>query len=360
MVSRPCVTLVVVAMLAACGHAEPFRPGDYGPDRPFNTSSPTRLTLNPGRDVAPTWLPGDSGLVYTAQRLDRRDGDHCLAVLPPDRGAISRYACRTPGSNDSIDAFWEAAIAPDGQIAYVRAGSVLPAIPFPPDVQALVVATLSDPNDARVLRTIPYTSPSGLVQGMSHIHWLGPTRLVFLSEDVTYPRSSQSHDTAHTGLEVGVVDFAGPTPVLTVVPGTSGATSVAVGATPDTLYFTLAGDSSVYRYAFSSDQTDVRHDFGSGHAAREVAVAGGRLFAVVDGREAFGGDLHVVNLATGADSILAAPLTGPVLLYGRLAPSADGRRVVAQGRTVVFNPVFPGVVDTVPTSSMDLWLHRLP
>jgi hypothetical protein len=356
--------VLIAVLLAACEHAAPFQPGDYGPSGPFSTTAPTRLTLNPGRDVAPAWLPGDAAIVYTAQRLDRRDGDHCLALLPPGGGAISRYACRTPGANDSIDAFWEAAVAADGQLAYVRAGSILPAIPFPPDAQALVVATLADPNDARVLRTIPYTSPAGLVQGMSHIHWLSPTRLVFLSEDVTYPRASQSQDTVHTGLQIGVVDFGGPAPVLTVVSGTNGATSVTVGSTADTLYFTLAGDGRVLRYAFSSDVTDVAHDFGAGRVAREAAVAGGRLFAVLDGRANLGGDLHVVNLATGADSVVPAPTSEPLVLYGRIAPSADGRRVVAQGRTVVIDtvPLGPGsvLIDTIPTSSVDLWLHRLP
>jgi len=352
--------VLIAVLLAACEHAAPFQPADYGPSGPFNTTSPTRLTLNPGRDVAPAWLPGDASIVYTAQRLDRVDGDNCFAVLPPGGGAISRYVCRTPGANDSIDAFWEAAVAPDGQIAYVRASSVLPAIPFPPDAQALVVATLADPNNARVLRTIPYTSPAGLVQGVSHIHWLSPTRLVFLSEDVTYPRASQSQDTVHTGLQIGVVDFGGPAPVLTIVPGTSGATSVAVGATADTLYFALAGDGRVLRYAFSSDQTDLGHDFGSGRAVRDVAVAGGRLFAVVDGRADLGGDIHIVNLTTGADSVATAPTSGQVVLSRRLAPTADGRRVVSQGRTVVIRTLPGGIVDTTITSSMDLWLYRLP
>lgn len=361
--TRPHRIWLLAALLAACEHGAPFRPEDYAPDRPFAPTAPTRLTFSAGLDLAPAWLPAESGILYTAERLDRADDDRCFAILPAGGGAITRYVCRTTTADDSIDVFDEAAVAADGRIAYVRSSvHRFPEPPLAPDAQALVVAPLASPNDVRVLQAIGYLAPSGrLHQGVSHIRWLSSTRLVYVGEDVTYPRLCPfcARDTLHTGLEVVVLDLAGRTPALTVVPGTDGATSVAADATGDTLYFTLPGDGRVFRFTFSSGQTDVAHDFSPGQDARDVAVAGGRLFVVVDGNVRLGGDLHVLNLATGTETVVPPP-SGELLWYQRPAPSPDGGRVVSQARivSIITRPDGSGV-DTL-TSSADLWLYQLP
>lgn len=348
----------LAAAVVACEHTAPFVPGVYTPNGPFGTGPALRLTYNPGTDLAPIWLPGSGGILYSAERVDRIDRDHCFAILPPAGGPISSYACRTSAADDSIDVFEGGSLAADGRVAYVRLRSRrLPARPVTPDVQALVVAPLSDPNDVRVLRPLAYTAPSGHIhQGISHIGWLGPSRLVYLAERVTYPQacSSCAPDTVRTGIEIVTVDFAAATPVLATVPGTDSASSVAVGATGDTIYFTRNGDSRVYRYAFSSGLTDTVFDFVATGIARDVGLSGGRLVAVVGGDVSYvvdsvlgasqvdrGGELHFVILATGAETVVGNVLSR----FRRPAFSSDGTRVTAE---------------LWASGSSDLWLLDVP
>jgi len=335
----------LAAAVVACGHTAPFGPGVYTPNGPLGGGATLRLTYNPGTDLAPAWLPSGGGILYSAERLDRVDRDRCFAVLPPAGGAIERYVCRTSAADDSVDVFEGAALASDGQIAYVRARSHrLPGRPISPDVQALVVATLADPNNVRVLRPLAYTAPppSGRIhEGISHIGWLAQSRLVYLGEHVTYPQACSNcpRDTVRTGIEVVTLDFAGATPVLAVVPTTDSASSVAVGATGDTIYFTRNGDSRVYRYVFSSGQTDTVHDFGAAGIARDVGLANGRLVAVVGGDVTYvvdtvlgasqvdhGGELHIVTLGTGAETVLGDSTSR----FRRPAFSPDGTRLATE------------------------------
>jgi hypothetical protein len=333
----------LAAAVVACEHTAPFAPGTYTPNGPFGTGTPLRLTYNPGTDLGPIWLPGGGGILYTAERVDRADHDRCFATLPPAGGTISRYVCSTSSADDSVDVFENGTLAADGRIAYVRIKSNrIPVPPIPPDVQALVVAPLADPNAVRVLRPLAYTAPSGRIhQGISHIGWLGPTRLVYLGENITYPQacSGCAPDTVRTGIEITTLDFAGPTPVLAVVPSTDSASSVAVGASGDTIYFTRNGDARVYRYVFSSGLTDTIHDFAVTGIARDVALSGGRLVAVVGGDVTYvvdsvlgasqvdrGGELHFVTLATGAETVIGNVTSR----FRHPAFSSDGTRVATE------------------------------
>ena len=146
--------LAVSAVLMACEHGAPFRPGEYGPNGPLNPGDPTRLTYNPGQDLIPAWLPDGSGIVYTGERLDRADRDRCLAFLPAAGGVISHYVCRTTAPDDSVNVFEDAALARDS-IAYVRASTERFLQGIAPDAQDLVVATVVAPNSARVLQRLP-------------------------------------------------------------------------------------------------------------------------------------------------------------------------------------------------------------
>ena len=345
-------------MFAACEHGAPFVPGDYAPTQPFNAPPLIRLTLNPGDDLMPAWLPGGD-IVFTAERRDRADRDRCFAVMPGSGSTISRYICRTSTSNDSLDAFMEAAPTSlgGGQIAYVREGSYrLPIPPVTPGLNAIVVAPLDDPNASRVVRSLPYAAPSGRTHfGISHLRWLDASRLVYVGEDVSYPRpcSTCPPDTLRVGLELAILDLTQSTPAVTIVPGTDSASSVTVGASNDTIYFTRENDAAVYRHIFSSGVTDTVHDFGSGRLVRDVAWAAGQLFVVVDGLPEFGGDLHILGPAPGADSLVQAPLPGGgFVLFERPAPSPDGRRIVAQG--------YAFTISGALASSREIWLYELP
>src|SRR5688572_12531680 len=89
------VSLVVAALAAlaaltaaACEHGEPFLLEPYGPVGPQNPGLLTRLTFNPGQDLAPAWLPDGSAIAYTGERGDRPDRDRCLAFMPGAGGPI--------------------------------------------------------------------------------------------------------------------------------------------------------------------------------------------------------------------------------------------------------------------------------
>jgi hypothetical protein len=335
--------VIAVTAVLGCGHSGPFDSSVYGPTQPFNTPPPTRLTLNPGEDVMPLWLPSGD-IMFSAERRDRADRDRCLAVMPGAGGAITRYVCRTTASNDSIDVFNEAASSGGGQIAYVRFDSYsVPIPPLTPDLQAIVVAPLANPTASRVVRDLPYFAPSGRTHwGISHLRWLDSTRLVYVAQDVSYPRpcSQCPPDTLRVGLEIATLDLAPATPVVTIVPGTDGASSVTVGASSDTLYFTRGGDAVLYRYVFSSGVADTVHDFSldGGSVARDAAWAADRVLVSVDG------SIWLVDLAAGQyANILAAT---PALAYRRPALSSDGSRMLVETETA--------------TGSPDLWLHELP
>jgi hypothetical protein len=337
--------LLLVASLAACDHSVPFQSGEYGPDGPFNSGTPARLTFNPGDDFAPAWLPGGAGIVYSAERVDRPDRDRCLAIQPPAGGVILDYACRTSASNDSLDVFEDAAIA-GGRVAFVRAASHRFPVPIGPDARALVVGSLSDPASARVL-AVPFSLVGGPPFGgayetAAHIGWLDSTRVVYVAQRERYPRACSScvPDTVRTGLRLVTVEFGGATPVVTELAGTAEASSAAVGATNDTIYFTRNGDTRVYRYTFASGDTAMVHDFVTG-TARDISVAAGRLAAVVGGDVSYvvdsilgpsqvdnGGPLRFVQLATGTETGFGTD----TFRLRRPALSPDGTRVVFEDR----------------------------
>jgi hypothetical protein len=347
--------VAVTAALGACEHSAPFRPEAYGPTGPLGAGSPLRLTFNPGQDLVPAWLPNGSDIVYTAERPDRADRDRCLGFMPAAGGAISRYACRTTAADDSLNVFEEAAFSGGDSVVYVRASTERFVPGIGPDAQQLVVAA-ADPNDARVLQSIPFTAPWGTTyDALSHIAWLGPSRVAAVGERVTYPRACSScvADTVRTGIGIVIVDFAAAAPVLTRLADGDSASSLAAAANGDTLYFTRDGDSRVYRHAFASGLTDTLYDFGFG-IARDVSVANGRLTAVVGGAVSYavdsvlggsqpdhGGPLYLV-VAGGPP----AQIGDPASLYRRPAFSPDGRRLVVAAWNV--------------SATADIWLFQLP
>jgi WD40 repeat protein len=330
MLRTACIRLIVtLGALAACEHTAPFRPAEGGGGGPLIPGSMARLTYSPGQDVIPAWLPDGSGFVFTAERRDRADRDRCLAFMPEDGGMISRYVCSTSAADDTLNVFDEAAMLGDS-IAYVRAATerFLPGLG--PDRQALVVAPLADPNAARVLQQIPFTTSWGATyDAISHVAWLGPGRLAFIGEHVTFPRGCSSciPDTVRVGIGLVIADIAGAAVVLTRMPDGDSASSLAGSVNGDTVYFTKNGDTRVFRRTLSTAQTDTLLDFVIG-AARDVTVGNGKLAAVVGG---------IVGTATSSDRGGAVFLVmggfqsqiGDTLSrYRRPALSPDGTRLV--------------------------------
>lgn len=343
--------LALALVVAACGHAAPLTPGDYAPGQ-TGPGPVVRLTFNPGVDLGPAWLPDGSGILYTNEHFHTTvpvDLDRCLALLPASGGTIEREICdRTPAADDSVNAFVAPARSVDGRLAYVRAtASVSVGWPVAPYAQQLVVAPWDQPDRARVLQTIPYSGPSGRIhQAVTQVHWLGDSSLVYVGQKVNYsaPCPGCELDTLPTGLEVVRLDFSGSATVLTMLPGTDLASSVTTAGN-DTVFFTVNGDSRVFRLRLAVDSLDVVHDFGPGNIARDVQVASGRLVAVVGGNVSFendpalgpvqrdgGGTLVLVDLVGGGERTL----TPPTAFYRHAALAPDGRHVVAEaviGRT---------------------------
>ena len=349
----PCGLAIALALLA-CEHTPPFPLGDYGVHQPFAAGSPRRLTFNLGNDYAPAWLPDGSSIIYSLVRLDTRHFDHCLGLLPTTGGTLSRVVCdRAVGYLDSVTVFEEPAVAPDGRLAYVASRAPLGAIA--PRRSALVLGTLAAPTAVQVLRPIPYTAPNGTAHdGLTQVRWVDARTLVYLALRIDYPRpcSFCPPDTLYTGLELVRLDISAVPPVLQVIPGTLYATSVAPGETADVLYYTLSGETRVHRRVVSSGVDSVVHDFGTG-IARDVSVVGRRLVAVVGGNVSVtydtvlghpaqkdgGGPLHVVDLASGRDTVLANPWP-----FRRPMLSPSGKQVVAEA----------------VAGNLDLWLFDLP
>ena len=332
----------------ACEHSPPFRPDEGGNSGPLVPASITRLTYSPGQDLIPAWLPDGSGLVYTAERRDRADHDRCLAFMPDSGGTISRFVCPTVAPDDSIHVFDEAAVLGDS-IAYVRASTERFLQGLGPDRQSLVIAPLADPNAARVVQQIPFTTPWGATyDAISHVAWLGPGRLAFIGERVTYPRpcSSCVPDTVRVGVGIVFADVAAATPAYTRMPDGDSASSLAVNAGGIIIvYFTRNGDTRVFRRAGS--QTDTLYDFGAAGVVRDIAVTSGSLAAVVGGAVGSatspdrGGALFLV--AGGVQSQIG----DPAVLYRRPALSPSGDRLLVSGWS-----------GGAPNA--DLWLFQLP
>jgi hypothetical protein len=121
------------------------------------------------------------------------------------------------------------------------------------------------------------------------------------------------------------------------------------------IYYTVGGDTRVFRRDLASGDVTVVHDFGPGAIARDVDVVGGRMTAVVGGHVAFvdepslgptqfdsGGVVHVVDLDSGADQALTQ--IGLVFRKPVLSPAGD--RIVAEGYAVVAAPPGEPIIST--------------
>lgn len=363
-------------LVLACGHTEPFSTPPYGTTLPFDPTPPVRLTLNDGPDRDASWLPDGSGILYSAQQLGRPDFDVCLAELPPEGGTQRRLVCDLSVSDANLtNAFQSPVAAPDGRLAFVKASSSVNGVN--PSAEAVAIAPgLDGANATNVLR-IPYTLPSEPTHGgIAQVRWLREDALVYLAEavDARRPCPLCAIDTMATGLAVAVLNLSPGGGSPAVLPGTTFASGVATGSTGDEIYFTLNGDTRVYRRVLSTGEQTVVHDFGASGVARDVHVAGGRLTAIVGGRvhvlpdatfgqvqRDSGGVVHVVDLASDAD----VALQDEPHLFRRPVLAPTGDRVVAEGYPVIITQFHDpttdtAIADTTISRKSDLYLFSTP
>ena len=362
-------------LVLACGHSDPFTTPPYGSDRPFDPAPPVRLTLNQDSDREPSWLPDGSAILYSAAESGRKDADVCLAVLPAGGGSQQRLVCDlSPRGGDSTNAIESAVVSAGGRLAFAKHGSVIDAVG--PSHQAITVGTLSDVAAAAEIQSLPYTIPGETRhQVLTVLRWTGDDRLAFVGGAVVYrpPCNGCAPDTIATGLKVAVLDLSAESPAPVAIPATDFASGVSGGATADELYYTIGGDSRVFRRMLSSGTVDVVHDFGPAGIARDVHVVGDRLVAVVGGRVIFGidpdlgptqwdsgGVVHLLDLDSGGDVALEGPG-----LFRRPALAPAGDRVVAEGYPLIITDTIDPITglpakDTTVARAGDLYLFATP
>ena len=340
---RRCAALLLAVGATACSHGEPYA---FGVEPLSGAHAPgtfTRMTFNAGDDQQPAWFPDGASFIYSAQRLDRADQDRCLAIMPAAGGTISDMVCqRTPGSADSMEVFESPSPGPDGRVAFLYSSFDLFRLTSYHS-RDLYVSGLDSPLVRRSRRfAYPYQAPGGIEHdGVTRISWRSPTQFAYVATLPHYPQPCKfCRPDVATPVEIVLVDLAGDSASATMVPNTIYATSVAAAGT-DTLYYTLLGDSRVFRRVLSLNHDSVIHDFGTGIIARDVQVLGNRLFAIVGGdvnielligmgwvQNDDGGEIRILRLDDG--SVMA--VTGAGRLFRRAALSPDGRLLLAESR----------------------------
>jgi hypothetical protein len=271
---------------------------------------------------------------------------------------------------DSTNAIEFPAPAPDGRLAFVEASGRIGAIV--PSTSALMVSQSLSPLGATAIRGIPYTAPGQPTHSsVTQLRWLDANRLIYLAgarSVITVDHGTfATTDTVISDLAVATLDAASQG-LPSIIPQTDHASGVSAGAPGSEIYYTVAGDTRVFRRDLATEQVTVVHDFGPGAIARDVHVVGSRLTAVVGGRVHFvdepslgptqfdsGGVVHVVDLISDADQALDQP----GLLFRRPALGPAGDRIVAEGYPVLVTVInAPGgtVADTTVGRSSDLYL----
>ncbi|MBL8977190.1 MAG: PD40 domain-containing protein [Gemmatimonadetes bacterium] len=357
--SRPTTRLLLPLLLLGCAHSDPFPSGDPGDNGPFNGPPPQLLTLHLGQDRTPAWSPDGSRLLYSFNQVELPDQDACLGALPPAGGTRSLEHCRLGDTfHELVEVREWPALSPTGQLAWVEQENLVGV--RVPTAGAIRVGTLSPLNPGIVVRSLPYTPPGGALHlTATHLAWLGTDSLVYVGADFLVTRACNGCklDSLIVGREVIILDATTSPATTTVVPGTSGATAVAPAGAPGAIVYTLPGDGIVYRRQLATGVVDSLWDFSATGIARDPALQGHRLVAVVGGNVTFtvdpllgpvqqdaGGPLYVVNLA---DSTVTAVSPGD-----------------HAARHPVFRPqqqaIVAEAVDTVPPFDPNLYLYLVP
>jgi len=360
--SRPDPRLLCLLAAIGCGHSDPFPPADNGSTGPFDPTPPVQLTLNVGQDRDPVWLPDGSGVLYSLQHLDRRDPDQCLAVIPSGGGTRTREKCYADdAARDSVNVIRDQALSAGGRLAWVAEGTPLGRTD--PAFAGIRIGSLSPADRGIEVRSLPYPAPNGTVHTTAtHLGWLGEDTLVYVGLDVAYARACNGCklDTLLAGKDIALLDLSTQPATVSILPGTTEATSVWPAPDGSAIYFTRRGDSQVYRLSPLSGTPTVVHDFGIGRIARDPQVVGNRLVAIVDGivdsqvvalfgaaQVDQGGRLALVDLGSGAETLLPVP----GLLFRRPALSPSGQRIVAEGYPLTLTPILDSLGQVIAVDS---------
>ena len=329
---------LAILLIAACDHVQPTVAATGGLELPFQVGDPLRLTYSDGFDGDASLSTASGRIVYAFDRdltpVGRPKG--CVGDLPLSGGSRGWEICDASAQrrDTSTISRWPA-LRSDGMAAFVRQRwSQYGLSPYYSDLALQRTGVGQTPT--KVIPIPYFSSYSGRShQGISHLQWLDHDHLVWLGLGVI----RSLNDNVESGYEIVIEDPADSLAGLSVVPGTNYASSVDVGGKSDTLYYTMGGDSMVYRRTLSTGAVDTVYDFGSLGIARDVRVKAGRLVAVVGGSVTFvshatlgmaqydnGGPIYSVDLPNGAPTLVTQSYDR--YRYPVLTP--DGSAVVAE------------------------------
>jgi hypothetical protein len=282
---------------------------------------------------------------------------------------MDQFCPTDPVQDDSTNRYESPAVSADGRVFFHK---VISWVGQQKLGEAFIsLGSLADPVADRTLSRLPYTAPNGKIHSsIRSPAWVDADAVVYLAEMVFFQGSTFYPDTFYTGLDLVRLDLGGPAPVFQVIPGTDNASSVTVSEEPGVIYYTLGGDSRVYRRELATGSVTVLFDFGPGTIARDVAVAGTRLVAVVGGSVLYqfeaphgtfvqrdeGGDLHFVDLVTAAHTVVE----GDSVLFRHPVFSPDRQRLVVEVSPFAPVHVGPDSDFNAPNHRTDLWLFDLP
>ena len=330
---------LLLTLALGCAHSEPLTTAPSAFDQPFAGGEPLRLTYSIGSDRTPQWSTDPAHVVYAFDVGPRPDGIvvGCVAELPAAGGSRGAETCDgdpTLPAGTYVRPSWPARRT-DGAMAFVR--QYARGVNRNP-VQSDLVLQPGDPlQPLRELYRIPYFCvPTATTHsGISHLQWLDAHHLVYVGRF----QVNNSLSVINSGVEIVIVAPDSGLASLQVVPGTHYASSVARGMTSDTIYYTLGGDSLVYRRTLGTGAVDTVYDFGWLGIARDVQVKNGRLVAVVGGNVSFhsdptygmvqsdgGGPIYAVTLPAGAP----VAITDTIGLWQHLALAPDGAHVISE------------------------------
>jgi hypothetical protein len=330
-------SLLLLLFLMACAHSEPATSGPGDLDVPFEPGVPLRLTWSLSSDHTPAWSFDPARVLYAYEgHITPQGRQGCVSDLPIVGGSRGVEACEVV--IDTIPRqtriYWPARRV-DGVSAFMRQ-EWRPGF-LSPTRNGLVMRGAGAIAVTRTIIPIPYFSAASgrSHQGISHLQWLDRDHLIFVGQGVI----RSTNDNVESGYEIMILAPDDSIAGLTLVPGTNYASSVDVGGTSDTIYYTLGGDSLVYRRTLSTGAVDTVANFGSLGIVRDVRVRAGKLVAVVGGNVTFGphptlgmaqydlgGPLHAMGLPGGTPAMISSAFD----LYRHPALSPDGSRVVAE------------------------------
>ena len=323
----------------ACAHSDPFQdPGETN-HGPFSPALPVQLTYNPGPDLTPAFLPGDTIVLYSYRRSGALTFNQCLGALPVAGGTTVSESCpRSASALDSTQRYENPVALNDSIVVLVQSARLKGAGADAITLLGTAPWRTADQFTPRV--TFPVPLSNGVLEiSANYLSLIGGDELAYLAMvDVSACPGDQPFCDRPTLLRVGreiarLVLQGTADPV--VLAGTDYATSAAAGRTVGTVLYTLPFDTRVYERQ-PDGSTLTLFDFGADSIARDPMLVGSQLVAIVGGTATRwtsgegvplqvdgGGNIALVNLASGQVQYIAGA-------YRRPALSHDARVLIAE------------------------------